>query len=217
MKETTTHKKLLRPYIERCPKLKGKFSRHKFFTVSKKPIRQGEVEELRECKHCGGRFTSILDFNALRGGVLMNYVYHDGGRAAAGYKGNTGDCGVRALAIATGMPYIEAYALIAQRGKDERFRSKKKKSSPRDGVWRNTFHRIMKDMGWVWTPCMSIGSGCHVHMRASELPLGKLICSLSRHFVAVIDGTVYDTYDPRRGGDRCVYGVWSMTPWEVNK
>ncbi len=30
----------------------------------------------------------------------MTYVYHDGGRAAAGYKGYAGDCVVRALTIA---------------------------------------------------------------------------------------------------------------------
>lgn len=37
----------------------------------------------------------------------MDFVFHDGGRAAAGYKGKTGDCVTRSIAIATGKPYQE--------------------------------------------------------------------------------------------------------------
>lgn len=32
----------------------------------------------------------------------MTFVYDDGGRSAAGFKGKTGDCVTRAIAIATG-------------------------------------------------------------------------------------------------------------------
>jgi hypothetical protein len=39
----------------------------------------------------------------------MEFVYDDGGRAAAGFKGSTGDCVVRAIAIASGKPYREVY------------------------------------------------------------------------------------------------------------
>ena len=39
----------------------------------------------------------------------MSYVYNDGGRERAGYKGKAGDCGVRALAIALQLPYKEVY------------------------------------------------------------------------------------------------------------
>ena len=34
---------------------------------------------------------------------------NDGGRAAAGYKGQAGDCVVRSIAIATGMNYQKVY------------------------------------------------------------------------------------------------------------
>ena len=34
---------------------------------------------------------------------------NDGGRAAAGFKGQAGDCVVRSIAIATGMPYQKVY------------------------------------------------------------------------------------------------------------
>ena len=39
----------------------------------------------------------------------MDFVFHDGGRAAAGYKGMTGDCVARSIAIATGKTYLEVY------------------------------------------------------------------------------------------------------------
>jgi len=32
---------------------------------------------------------------------------------------------------------------------------------------------------------------------------------LSRHLTTVIDGVIYDTYDPSREGTRCVYGYYS--------
>ena len=34
--------------------------------------------------------------------MKMEFKFNDGGRAEAGYKGRTGDCTIRAIAIATG-------------------------------------------------------------------------------------------------------------------
>lgn len=42
----------------------------------------------------------------------MEFVYNDGGRSEAGFKGTTGDCVCRAIAIATQRPYKEIYDLI---------------------------------------------------------------------------------------------------------
>ena len=66
----------------------------------------------------------------------------------------------------------------------------------------------MESLGWQWTPTMRIGSGCKVHLRADELPAGRLVVSVSRHVVAVVDGVVHDTHDSTRGGSRCVYGYF---------
>ena len=41
----------------------------------------------------------------------MTYLHNDGGREAAGYKGHTGDCVTRAIAIATGKPYVEIFVM----------------------------------------------------------------------------------------------------------
>ena len=42
----------------------------------------------------------------------IKFNYNDGGRAAAGYKGTAGDCGVRAIAIVTGLPYQDVYDMV---------------------------------------------------------------------------------------------------------
>jgi len=70
----------------------------------------------------------------------MDFVFHDGGRAAAGYKGMTGDCVTRSIAIATGKTYQEVYDALNQLAPAERMgKRKKKRSSSRTGVFRQTY------------------------------------------------------------------------------
>lgn len=139
----------------------------------------------------------------------MSFQYDDGGRAAAGFRGDTSDCVCRSIAIATGLPYREVYDLIIKYSKGERTGKRKRKiSHPRTGVHKYTRRKLLKDLGWEWVPCMGIGTGCQVHLTADELPSGRLIVELSRHVTAVIDGVVHDTHDPARDGTRCVYGYW---------
>ena len=152
-----------------------------------------------------------------KGWSEMIWRYNDGGRATAGFKGEAGDCACRAIAIATGKPYWEAYHLIDEFGSLERSSKKRKgiKSSARTGAYRPTMRKIMASLGWAWTPTMKIGSGCKVHLRTGELPSGRLVVSLSRHYAAVLDGEVHDTYDPTRNGTRCVYGYWTEAAWSL--
>jgi len=140
----------------------------------------------------------------------MKYEYNDGGRLIAGYRGSTSDCVTRAIAIVTNKPYQEVYDLVNSYGSQERKSSKQKKSNSRTGVRNATVRKIMKDLGFEWTPTMAIGSGCKVHLRESELPSGKIIASVSKHIVAIVDGVIHDTHDPSRDGTRCVYGYWRM-------
>lgn len=142
----------------------------------------------------------------------MDFVFHDGGRAAAGYKGLTGDCVTRSIAIATGKPYQEVYVALNRLALVERTgRRKRKCSNSRTGVFRRTYQRYLESLGWRWTSTMKIGSGCQVHLRASELPQGPLLVKVSRHLTAVIDGVIYDTHNCSRGGTRCVYGYFSLS------
>ena len=139
----------------------------------------------------------------------MRFVYDDGGREAAGFKGHTRDCVCRAISIATEKPYREVYDLINRYAEDEKLgKRQKNRSSARTGVYKPTIRRIMEDLGWTWVPTMFFGSGCKVHLKKSELPKGRLVVNVSRHSVAVIDGVIHDTYDCSRGGTRCVYGYF---------
>jgi hypothetical protein len=141
------------------------------------------------------------------------FEYDDGGRRAAGFKGNAaGDCAARAVAIATGKPYREVYDEINRLAKAHERRSKRKRgvSDARTGVYRVTMHRLMDSLGAEWVPTMSIGSGCTVHVRADELPGGRLVLNLSKHYAAVVDGVLRDSHDCSRDGTRCVYGFWRI-------
>lgn len=137
----------------------------------------------------------------------MKWIYNDGGRSNY-FKGNSvRDCVCRAIAIANSMDYMEAYNLINEYAKKERA-GKTPKSSPRNGVRKDTTRKILESLGWKWVATMGIGSGCKVHLRAEELPKGTIIVSVSKHVVTVIDGVIYDTYDPSRDEGRCVYGYF---------
>lgn len=140
------------------------------------------------------------------------WVRDDGGRAAAGFRGETRDCVTRAIAIATGRPYREVYDALTERAKEARKRARRRKhGTARTGVHRNVYEPYLRELGWTWTPTMQVGSGCKVHLCAEELPAGRLVVAVSRHVVAVVDGVVHDTHDPSRGGTRCVYGYYAAT------
>ena len=128
----------------------------------------------------------------------MEWIYNDGGRSRYFKATKVGDCVCRSIAIASQRDYKEVYDLIRKVSKD----------TPRNGVKRNAIYMVMAILGAEWVPPMQIGSGCRVHLCSEELPGGRIVCNLSRHLVAVIDGVINDTYDPSRGGSRCVYGYW---------
>lgn len=140
---------------------------------------------------------------------MIQFQYNDGGRAAAGFNGKAADCVTRAIAIATGKPYSEVYDALNELAKRER-KGKRKRgvSNSRTGVYKPTKRRYLESLGWRWVPTMFIGQGCKVHLRASELPKGRIIVGLSKHSAAVIDGVLQDIYDCSRDGTRCVYGYF---------
>lgn len=140
---------------------------------------------------------------------MTAWEYNDGGRAAAGFRGDTGDCVTRAIAIATQDDYRRVYDVLHGIARDRGAQGRK--ASPRNGVARKDYDRYLAAIGWAWTPTMAIGQGCTVHLRADELPAGRIIVRLSRHLAAVIDGVLHDTFDCSRDGTRCVYGYWRKT------
>ena len=154
--------------------------------------------------------------------VPLPWQWDDGGREAAGFTGDTGDCVTRAIAIATCLPYRDVYDDLAARYRawatnPRRSRRQthtpagnRRTATPRDGVPRQVFDAWLADHGWVWHPKMTVGSGCQVHLAVGEIPAtGPLVVRLSKHLAAVVDGVVYDNHDPGRDGTRCVYGWWA--------
>lgn len=140
----------------------------------------------------------------------MPWVFDDGGRTAAGFRGEAGDCVTRAVAIVTGTAYQQVYDAVNAAGRTERLGSRHRtRSNARTGVNKPTTRQLFAELGWLWTPTMSIGSGCRVHLRVDELPTtGALVVSVTKHVAAVIDGVLHDTHDCSRDGTRCVYGYW---------
>ncbi len=151
----------------------------------------------------------------------MEFVYNDGGRAEAGYKGTTGDCVCRAFAIATGKPYKTVYDDINRIAQNERTGKRKKTTSnARTGVHRYTEKKLAALYGFKWIPTMKIGEGCKVHLTAEELPAGTIIVAVARHLVCVKDGVIHDTYNSSikqhydadgnliTNEKRCVYGYF---------
>lgn len=146
---------------------------------------------------------------------MINFNYNDGGRTAAGYKGNAGDCVCRSICIVTGLPYEQVYERLAEGNATQRRgkREGKSKAGVRTAARgintkRKWFEDYMKELGFEWVATMKIGEGCKVHLSADELPKGRLIVNVSKHFTAVIDGVLNDTHDCSRGGSRCVYGYY---------
>lgn len=139
----------------------------------------------------------------------LPWRYDDGGRVEAGFKGKTGDCVTRAIAIAGKWAYQDIYDELNELAQIERPRKGRSRSTARTGVFKSTIRRYFDYHGWLWTPTMSIGSGTTVHLREGELPMGRLVVSASRHLVAVLDGVAHDIHDPCRGGMRAVYGYWT--------
>lgn len=163
----------------------------------------------------------------------LPWIYDDGGRSAAGFRGDADDCVTRAIAIALDLPYREVYDELHEQQRVWLASRRKRRSgtaSPRGGVYREVFGPWLAMVhDWTFTPTMSIGSGCRYHLAVGELPIdrGPLITNLSKHVAAALPGdhprvydrrygpsdlVLLDNHDPTREGTRCVYGYWSSAP-----
>jgi len=128
----------------------------------------------------------------------MEFKYNDGGRKEFGFEKGSNDCVIRAIAIATQVPYDKVWEGLNELSRDACFML----NDPR------AYKPYLKSLGWIWTPTMSIGSGTRIHLTRRELPKGRLICRVTKHLTAVVDGIINDTHNPSRNETRCVYGYW---------
>src|SRR5262249_17475286 len=75
------------------------------------------------------------------------------------------------------------------------------------GCSQEVMRSYMRSIGWQYTKPKE-----PLYLRADMLPKGALVVLISRHWVAVIDGVVRDTYDSGGAGKRPVKGYWSAAP-----
>lgn len=123
----------------------------------------------------------------------MRFHKTDGGREAAGYKGKTGDCAIRAIAICTGEPYKEVYGELYDIAKGWTGRSKiakaiRSRPSPRGGVYQEVVQKYLESRGWKKV------TG-NRKLNDPYFDKGTFICSIRRHYTSVIDGELYDAFD----------------------
>ena len=151
------------------------------------------------------------------------FVRDDGGRRRSGGGGGTGDCVVRAIAIATRRPYREvhdaltvatvrhvaagrsAFARWARRMRGVRF------VHADHGVQDEVYGPYLQALGWRFKSTKHLPRGRGVHLRADELPRGRLLVLLRRHLTAVIDGVIHDVFDCGGEGRRRVQGYWTSS------
>ena len=128
----------------------------------------------------------------------MAYVYNDGGRADAGYKGSAGDCGARAMAIALDLYYKQAYDVLADANKEAG-----RPRSARNGINKDVYSKVLERNGWVWHSAPKfVGRKAY----ASDMPQGTVIARMAGHYACIIDGVPHDTFDCSH---KMVYGFWA--------
>lgn len=136
----------------------------------------------------------------------MPWVYNDGGRSKY-YSGNEFDSITRSIAIIAEKDYKEVHDLLEDYISKECLDTKYVNNSNLK-VRKEVASKLLKDLGYKWLPTMKFAGGCKVHLRPDDLPNGRLIVNISKHFTAVIDKVINDVYQPDRGGTRAVYGYW---------
>ena len=154
--------------------------------------------------------------------MRLEFVYNDGGRSKYFKATNVGDCVTRAICNATGKDYKEVYDRLKELSKKESVKRHRghKQSSVRDGVFKETFKKYLKEIGWVRVQTIKKDSKERMHFTYDEIPNGVIILELTKHLTCVKDKVIYDTYDCSKtqyydefgdlviNDERLVYGYW---------
>lgn len=124
---------------------------------------------------------------------IVGFKRNDGGRQEAGYKGSTGDCVVRALAIMSDRGYRECYDACASANRLFSQDLKRAKSA-RDGVNENAWHYVFSYCGFQDT---GIKASDELTITEAYERFGDCVVEIPRHLLAVKGGHVVDAWDSR--------------------
>jgi hypothetical protein len=126
------------------------------------------------------------------------YKYDDGGKSETTLKGAS-DCGIRAVAIACEISYMDARHLLKE------FSNKGKLGSRAisNGIYKEDMEATLSSLGWSWRSAPKFEGR---KARYYDMPRGRVIVRMAKHYAAVIDGNLHDAWD---SSQKMVYGYWS--------
>jgi len=132
---------------------------------------------------------------------VIRYTFNDGGRADAGYKGKTGDCVVRAIAIASRKPYKEVYGAMAKTMQQAGYRASGNayNQRPRAGNKparnaRDVQQDVLKQFGYTKVRLLH---GARPTYTDAYSMYGDCIVGTTKHIAALVDGALHDIFDGR--------------------
>ena len=117
----------------------------------------------------------------------MQFVWADGGRSTYFKSGNFHDDVIRAIANATGYPYLAVRRELnnmARRIEGKKFFSKKSERIYSEKIYRP----LLEEWGWRY-----VDPKDNIHFREEELPEGTLIVRVNGRLTVVRNGRCYDT------------------------
>jgi hypothetical protein len=124
---------------------------------------------------------------------------------------NRGDCVARSISRASSIPYYIVYEDI----KNWCSRDPRRRGSPASGVAASgrEFRSFMQEYGFQW---FDTGHGFTI----DEVPaIGRYVIPVPKHFTALCDGRLYDTFDPRKKSyrGRVTGGFWLWVGTKLSK
>ena len=136
---------------------------------------------------------------------MIDYRYDDGGRATVGYRGKTGDCVVRAIAICTGEDYRAVYLTMAEHMKRNgyaasgnayatRERNRKAPRSKGQIAARRVQDRVLEAYGFRK---VRLPTGARPTFTEAHHQFGDCVVGTTKHVAAIVDGALRDTFDGR--------------------
>jgi hypothetical protein len=179
---------------------------------------RGKLKELRESEVgdlVAENAALRRQLEALKPPDRCPWVKDDGGRKAAEYGRAAGDCVARAITIATGKSYAEVFEALKEEharyvkrlkpgSHAAKYEAGRRTEPVANGCDPKVSSAYLKSLGWQYTQLRE-----RVCLQAGALPSGRLIVDVHRHYLALIDGVIHDTYDSGGQGKRPVNGYWS--------